>query len=71
MVIHSPFKLQSVTTLLRKVLTPPSQHRLPSSSAELFHPEVLDHDALHLSLCIRETLLVSFQIGSYLALRLN
>ena len=38
MIIHSPFNLQSVTTLLRKVLTPPSQHRLPSSSAELFSP---------------------------------
>ena len=71
MVIHSPFNLQSVTTLLRKVLTPPSHHRLPSSSPNCFHPEGLDHDALHFSLCIRETLLVSFQIGSYLALPLN
>ena len=25
-----------------------------------FHPEDIDHDALHLSLCIREILLVSF-----------
>ena len=37
----------------------------------MFSPEGLGHDAHHLSLCIRETLLVSFRIGGYLALRLN
>ena len=49
-----------MTSLLRRVLTPSPQHRHPSSSAELFSPEGLGHDAHHLSLCIRETLLVSF-----------
>ena len=32
---------------------------------------IVFHDALHLSLCIRETLLVSFRIDGYLTLRLN
>ena len=60
-----------MTSLHRKVLTPSLNIDCQALLPNCFLPESLGHDAHHLSLCIRETLLVSFRIGGYLALRLN